>query len=190
MTPVLARMISRWHFMYCIKCRLSGCLSLRARYMVPNGCDIKTTEGVIMKMTRKHMGILVAAASLSLLAACSKGDDSTPAAETGSQTSQSTTPAPAPAPGAGATQNGTAPSQANKPDSAQKSDSSFTQDAKNAGAAVSDAAGKAADSVSNGLSATGDAIKSGAASADKAIQDTVGNGSANAKPATPTPNEN
>ncbi|UHL64613.1 hypothetical protein LSG25_01520 [Paralcaligenes sp. KSB-10] len=124
-----------------------------------------------MQKTRTHLAVIAIAASLGLLAACSKSEDAKPADTT------SGTVAPAPAPSSSSPS-----SSAPAPSSSSAGDA-----AKEAAGKVADKAGELKDSAVEKAGQMGDAIKKGAAEADKAIQDKVGNGTATPNPASPPP---
>lgn len=140
-----------------------------------------------MQKTRTHLAIIAMVASMGLLAACSKGEDTKPAASSapGSE-APATTPAPvtpAPqAPAPDATPSTTPPTPAPSSGSMDKAKESV----KDAASSVADKAGQLKDSAAEKAGQMGDAIKKGAADANQAIQDKVGNG---ATPPAPTPSK-
>ncbi|MGB3288469.1 MAG: hypothetical protein WBA83_04270 [Burkholderiaceae bacterium] len=128
-----------------------------------------------MEKTRIHLALIAMVASMSLLAACSKGEDANAPASGAPGT---TAPAPAPTPGA---------SPSDTPALAPSSGQSGTMEesAKQAANTISDKAVELKDSAAEKAGQVGDAIKEGAAKADKAIQDSLGNKSASSTATTP-----
>lgn len=141
-----------------------------------------------MKKTRTNLAVIAMVASMSLLAACSEGENTDAPAEAPASEPAPTpaptpapepTPSPTPAPDATPTPD-TAPPTTPSGDAAPatQSPTSFgtelKKDAKQVAAVVSDKAGDLKDATAEKMSEMGNAIKGGAAEADKAIQDSVG----------------
>lgn len=146
-----------------------------------------------MKKTRINLAVIAMVASMSLLAACSDGDDAAVEGTAGSETPApapepmpTPTPAPTPAPEptpspapdttpAPDTAPSTSPSSGAAP--ATQSPTSFgtelKEDAKQVAANVSAKAGDLKDATAQKMGEMGHAIRGGAAEADKAIQDSV-----------------
>lgn len=139
-----------------------------------------------MQNTRKYFAILAIAASLSMLAACSKSDDTSAAGNGAADTTQPAAPesAPTPAPSSETTP---APSSDATP-SSSSGDSSMSDKAKGATDSVAEKAGEMKDSAGQAMDDMGHAIKKGAAEANEKIQGTVGNGTATSTPPTPSAN--
>src|SRR5690606_24916383 len=138
-------------------------------------------ERNIMEKTRTHLALIAMVASMSLLAACSKGEDATPPAD-GAPGAEAPAPAPMPAPEpapapapAPEPTPGTSPSDAPTPAPSSSEGSTIKESAKQAANTISDKAVELKDSAARKAGDMGDAIKAGAAKADKAIQDSVGN---------------
>src|SRR3546814_101571 len=128
-----------------------------------------------MKKTRTHLALIAMVASMSLLAACSKGEDANTPADGAAGME---TPAPAPAP---------APSDTPAPAPSSSDGSTMKESAKQAADTISDKAVELKDSAAAKAGQMGDAIKEGAAKADQAIQDAVGGDQADSKTTTPSP---
>lgn len=141
-----------------------------------------------MNKTRTHLAVIAMVASLSLLAACSKGEDKKASEPAGTPSPAVVTPpapvvpapepAPAPAPE-------TAPAPADS-SSAQDTLDSAKQATKDAANKVADKTAELKDQAKDAASRTGDFIKEEAAKADKAIQDKLGNGTAVEAPKSPS----
>ena len=137
-----------------------------------------------MNKTRTHLAIIALAASMSLLAACSKEESTS--ADPAAPTTEPAAPAPSTAPES-TTPDTTTPAPSNsaadapitmasaetKPTAGEQ----LKEDAKNAGDTVADKAGQAKDAAAGAASKTGNAIREGADKADKAIQKKFGDGS-------------
>lgn len=147
-----------------------------------------------MNKTRTHLAVIAMVASMTLLAACSKGEDET---VSGTTTSESpavvtppapVTPEPTPAPEVTPAPDVTpAPVDSTvAPATTTDRTEAAKQSAKDAADNVADKAAELKDAAAAAAKRAGDAIKEGADKADSAIQDKVGDGTATDNPTSPS----
>ncbi len=175
------------------RCRIAEVLSLElllSQLPVRQPRDVGLVEETMNK-TRTHLAVIAMVASLSLLAACSKGEDNKVSDSAGTSSPAVVTPpapvVPEPAPYvAPAPQVTPAPADNT---SAKDTLEDAKQAAKETADKVADKTVELKDQAKDAASRTGDFIKDEAAKADKAIQDKLGNGTAsdNPKPPATTP---
>lgn len=134
-----------------------------------------------MQIPHKYLAVLAVAASMSMLAACSKSDDNSSASKSGAETTQPSAPETSPSPTP-------APQSSPPPSNSSSSEPSLSDKAQSAADTVAQKAGELKDSAARKLDDMGHAIKQGAAEANQKIQSAAGNGSATSTPPTPSAN--
>lgn len=166
----------------------------RSLELLPSGCNQHATEPLVaagisecylndirdvgqgrtMNKNRTYLAVIALAASMSLLAACSKSEDNTANKSPAASEAPMSTPAPGYTP-APTTETSPAPTSSAAPSNGASLDSA-KESVKDAADKIGEKAGELKDSAAQKAHEVGSAIKEGAAKADQKIQESVGNG--------------